>query len=267
LLELLHRNRIRAGPIVDLGCGSGIWARHLTNAGYQVIGVDISAAMIDLAHKRAPDAVFQVGSVHKFDFPPCRAITALGEVLCYRDGGSNNHKSLASLFQKAAAALAPAGVLIFDVAEVGLDKNRPPTYRAGADWACLVRFEYDARRDQLIRHITSFRQVGMLYRRQEESHHVQLFRRGEITEMLRKVGLRVRTVRSYGDYNLLPGRIGFIAHEPSPRKIFSAISNRYLSIANSLLLRFRSFPANLLGPTSCRMRKAAERGGFALTES
>jgi SAM-dependent methyltransferase len=222
LLELLNRNRIRAGPIVDLGCGSGIWARHLTDAGYQVIGVDISAAMIDLARKRAPDSVFQVGSVHQFAFPPCRAITALGEVLCYSGGGRlpkspklrKPYKALAAIFQKAAAALAPGGVLIFDVAEVGLDKNRPQTFRAGADWACLVRFEYDASEDQLIRHITSFRQVGPLYRRQQETHHVQLFRRGEIAAMLRRVGLRARNVRSYGDYDLLPGRIGFIARKP-----------------------------------------------------
>jgi SAM-dependent methyltransferase len=222
LLELLHRNRIRAGTIVDLGCGSGIWARHLTDAGYQVVGVDISAAMIDLARKRAPDAGFQVGSVHQFAFPPCHAITALGEVLCYTGGGRHSkslklrkpYKSLAVIFQKAAAALAPGGALIFDVAEVGLDKNRPPTFRAGAGWACLVRFEYDASEDQLIRHITSFRQVGPLYRRQQESHHVQLFRRGEIAAMLRRVGLRVRNVRSYGDHHLLPGRIGFIARKP-----------------------------------------------------
>jgi hypothetical protein len=66
----------------------------------------------------------------------------------------------------------------------------------------------------LIRHITSFRQVGPLYRRQQETHHVQLFRRGEIAAILRRVGLRVRNVRSYGDYDLLPGRIGFIARKP-----------------------------------------------------
>jgi SAM-dependent methyltransferase len=222
LLEILRRNRIRAGTIVDLGCGSGIWARHLTDAGFQVIGVDISAAMIDLARKRAPDAAFHVGSVHEFGFPPCRAITALGEVLCYSDGSRlpkstkprKPYESLAAIFQKAAAALARGGMLIFDVAEIGLDKNRPPTFRAGADWACLIGFEYDAGADQLIRHITSFRQVGSLYRRQQETHHVQLFRRGEIAKLLRRVGLCVRNVRSYGDYDLLPGRIGFIARKP-----------------------------------------------------
>src|SRR6516164_10739145 len=109
LLEILRRNRIRAGTIVDLGCGSGIWARHLTDAGFQVIGVDISAAMIDLARKRAPDAAFHVGSVHEFGFPPCRAITALGEVLCYSDGSRlpkstkprKPYESLAAIFQKA----------------------------------------------------------------------------------------------------------------------------------------------------------------------
>ena len=34
--------------------------------------------------------------------------------------------------------------------------------------------------------------------------------RGEVASMLRKVGLRVRVVRRFGDYKLLPGRVGFI---------------------------------------------------------
>src|SRR5690348_4398418 len=48
--------------VVDLGCGSGIWARLLADAGYQVLGVDISAAMIEIARQRVPEATFQVGS-------------------------------------------------------------------------------------------------------------------------------------------------------------------------------------------------------------
>jgi SAM-dependent methyltransferase len=210
LLEILRGSGIRDGRVVDLGCGSGIWARHLTDAGYQVIGVDISAAMIDLARKRAPAAEFQIGSVHEFEFPRCRAITALGEVLCFRSGATKDRDSLPSLYRKAAAALAQGGMLIFDVAEVGLDKNLPPTCRSGPDWATLVRLEYDTKREQLIRHITSFRQLGAFYRRHEETHYVQLFRRGEVASMLRKVGLRVRVVRRFGDYKLLPGRVGFI---------------------------------------------------------
>ncbi|PLZ05962.1 class I SAM-dependent methyltransferase [Fischerella thermalis WC542] len=39
LLEILHQKGINKGLVVDLGCGSGIWAKALTQAGYDVLGV------------------------------------------------------------------------------------------------------------------------------------------------------------------------------------------------------------------------------------
>jgi predicted TPR repeat methyltransferase len=126
VLETLRRNGIHEGVVVDLGCGSGIWAKHLTEAGYRVVGVDLSPAMIRLAQQRAPDAQFHVASFLSFELPRCRAVTALGEVLCYLFDRSNNRKALAGLFQRAAGALESGGLMIFDVAEVGLDRGRPP---------------------------------------------------------------------------------------------------------------------------------------------
>ena len=83
LLRALRDNGIRDGKIVDLGCGSGIWARALADAGYEVVGVDISPAMIELARRSVPEAQFHVASCFAFRIPPCRAVTALGEVFNY----------------------------------------------------------------------------------------------------------------------------------------------------------------------------------------
>src|SRR5262249_38306310 len=147
-------------------------------AGYDVVGVDQSRAMIRLARRRAPRARFHVASFLDFDLPHCRAITALGEVLFFLFDESNNRQSLGRLFQQAADALEPGGLLILDVPEVGLSKGRPPSGRVGEDWACFVEIEYDDKRDQLTRHITSFRRRGRLYRREQETHRLQLYRRG-----------------------------------------------------------------------------------------
>jgi SAM-dependent methyltransferase len=211
LLQILKKAGIADGRVVDLGCGSGIWARHLSDAGYNVVGVDQSPAMIERARQRAPKAEFHVASFVQFELPPCRAITALGEVLCYQFDATNNRRSLLRFFRRAHDALEPGGLLIFDVAEPGLDRNRAPTFREGPDWACLLRFEYDVRRDHLIRHIATFRKVEKLYRRHEEVHRLHLYRRNDIAAMLRGVGFRVRTVRKYGAYALLPGRVGFVS--------------------------------------------------------
>src|SRR5436305_1060377 len=78
LLRILRRNGIRGGLVVDAGCGSGIWARELADRGYEVLGIDISAAMIRLARRHAPAARFQVGSFLSVPLPPCDAVTSLG---------------------------------------------------------------------------------------------------------------------------------------------------------------------------------------------
>ena len=53
LLEMLRQTGGSRGLVVDLGCGSGVWARALCDAGYDVLGVDQSPAMIAIARNRA----------------------------------------------------------------------------------------------------------------------------------------------------------------------------------------------------------------------
>jgi SAM-dependent methyltransferase len=213
LLKALREAGVDDGLVVDLGCGGGIWAKRLAGAGYEVVGIDLSPAMVAVAEQRVPAATFRVGSVWKHSIPDCRAVTALGEVLCYRSADHETH-DLRKLFRRVYKALAPGGLLIFDVAEVGLERGRKPTFAEGEDWACLVRLEYDEKREQLHRHITAFRQIGDLFRRSHEQHIVQLYRTTELARLLRETGFRVRTVRRFGDYPLLRKRAGFIARKP-----------------------------------------------------
>jgi SAM-dependent methyltransferase len=214
LLSAFKQAGIDDGPVVDLGCGSGIWARHLVDAGYDVTGIDLSPAMIALARKRTPEARFQVESFRTTVIPPCRAVAALGEVLCYLLDPRNNAKVLAKVCRRIFKALEPGGLLIFDVAEVGLGIHRLLGSWEQDDWACLVRYESDLRKRHLLRHIVTFRKSGKLYRRHEETHRIQLYRQADVAAMLRRIGFRVRPVRHYGDYTLLPKRVGFIARKP-----------------------------------------------------
>src|SRR5205823_390225 len=78
LLKIFRRHGITKGLVVDLGCGSGIWAAELIRAGYDVLGVDISESMIRLARKKAPQAKFVRSSFLDVPLPPCDAVTSLG---------------------------------------------------------------------------------------------------------------------------------------------------------------------------------------------
>jgi SAM-dependent methyltransferase len=214
LLQLLEKTGHAGGRVVDLGCGSGVWARRLVDAGYQVHGIDLSGAMVALAKQRVPEGTFDVSSFAECNVPSCVAVTAIGEVLGYELKGTKSRAALTPLFARVFAALEPGGIFVFDLGEIGLGQGRAPTYREGEDWACLVRFEYDDTADQHTRYITSFRRVGELFRRSHEVHRVQLYRPQEVSGLLRLAGFRVRTVRRLGEFPLLPQRVGFVAVKP-----------------------------------------------------
>jgi SAM-dependent methyltransferase len=217
LLKLLQRHGIREGLIVDLGCGSGIWARKLADSGYQVRGVDISPAMIELARQRVPEARFHVGSFVQFPIPACRAVTALGEVFNYLFDPNNSLRTLRQVCKRVFDALTPNGLLIFDVAQPGRCKGFGQRFTEGEDWTCLVEYRQDVAKQQLIRRIISFRKIGNTYRRQEETHIQQLYSGTKIAEMLREIGFRVRQVRGYGKYRLSPGVVAFVARKSKAR--------------------------------------------------
>ncbi|MBD1932069.1 methyltransferase domain-containing protein [Trichocoleus sp. FACHB-69] len=56
ILEILERSNIREGLVVDLGCGTGLWAQELEKAHYRVLGVDISDSAIAPAPEETPKA-------------------------------------------------------------------------------------------------------------------------------------------------------------------------------------------------------------------
>ena len=213
ILEILARSGIRDGLVVDLGCGSGLWARELVDAGYQVLGIDISEAMITLSRKRVPEAEFRVGSLFDAEIPPCGAVTAVSEVLNYlfdeEPGG------LAPLFRRVFEALVSGGVFVFDVLGPG---QVPPGakargFRVGEDWAVLSEREEDAERGTLERRIVSFRKVGEHYRRDDEVHRVRLYDPSELAAELGELGFEVRTMRAYGDYPLGKNHAAFEARK------------------------------------------------------
>lgn len=217
ILEILGRNKIREGLVVDLGCGSGLWARELTKAGYRVLGVDISEAMIDIARRKVPDADFRVGSLYEADLPPCDAVTALGEVLNYLFDPSNDGQMAVGLFRRVYDALTPGGVFVFDVAEPGQVAPGATArgFSEGEDWAVLIEKEEDREQTTLTRRITTFRKAGKHYRRAGEVHRQRLYKAADVAEELRRVGFQVRTMCSYGRYDLPKAHTAFVARKPA----------------------------------------------------
>lgn len=212
LLAILRQKGIKKGLVVDLGCGSGIWAEALIEAGYDVLGIDLSEAMLDLARKKAPKANFQNASLVRVKLPKCEAITSIGECLNYQFD-EHSKTELKELFARIYEALRPGGIFIFDIAEPGYVTGTNPqkTYSEGKDWAILLEKEEDKKNRKLTRKITIFRQIGNFYRKSEEIHCVQLYKGSEVAQALREVGFKVRIIRGYGELRFRKALVGFIA--------------------------------------------------------
>jgi SAM-dependent methyltransferase len=62
--EALRQVGVEPGsPVLDIGCGSGVFLRLAADRGARVAGVDASEALIEIARERVPDGDLRVGDM------------------------------------------------------------------------------------------------------------------------------------------------------------------------------------------------------------
>jgi SAM-dependent methyltransferase len=184
----------RGAFVVEVGCGSGVLARELTDAGLDVLGFDASPAMIELARQTAPKARFEVAPFETAELPECDAVIAMGEVLNYGD--------IRTFLPRATAALKPGGLLLFDVAERGSYPAYDEVRTGGDDWSVIAIKQSDG--VKVTRRVFTFREDS----RDEELHVLELYERGEVLSLLGDFRVRIR--RSYGKRRLPQGHATYV---------------------------------------------------------
>ena len=103
-LELL--GNVKGKKILDLGCGTGIYAKLLTKKGAKVKGFDISPKMIDIAKKENPNLDLKVGSANKIPFNDKFDIVLASLIVHYLEDWNR-------MFQEIRRVLKPNGILVF----------------------------------------------------------------------------------------------------------------------------------------------------------
>lgn len=202
------------GTVVELGCGGGVTAARLAAAGHSVVGFDLSADQIELARTRVPAADLTVASFVDAELPAgCSAVLAVGEVFNYAFDERANPGTIADFFIRAATALRPGGLLLFDAAGPGRVPGPDPVRNHAQDdgWAVL----YEAREldGEVVREITTFREVGGGWRRGFERHRLRLHHPDEIDAALRAAGFHVETRFGYGPERFATGLTVFLARK------------------------------------------------------
>jgi SAM-dependent methyltransferase len=171
--------------------------------------------MVRLARKHAPAAKFQVGSFLSAELPRCGAVTSIGECVNYAFDRKSGKRGLTQFFRRVYGALRPGGVFVFDIVESGVAGGAPQRrFLEGPDWAILLEVREDRKLKTLARRIVSYRRVGKLYRRSEETHRLHLYSRDELLAELDRAGFEARLLGGYGRFRFAPAHAGFLALKP-----------------------------------------------------
>lgn len=99
--------------VLDVGCGTGVpIARFLVEAGFKVVGIDLSEAMVSVARENVPGGTFRQMNMTAIDLPP---ESFHGLISCYAIIHVPREKH-ADLFHSFHKILKPQGVMLVSVA-------------------------------------------------------------------------------------------------------------------------------------------------------
>ena len=215
ILQLLAPIREGDGLVLEVGCGSGLLTKHLTDAGHRVIATDASVAMLDIARAYAPDAIeHRVVALPDDPLPEVDAIVSTGHALSYIDTQARLEEALVAC----ARALRPGGVLALDLEDLSTrdaQMARPPAVWVGDDWAMFMERVSDGP-THFARSMTIFVQEDDgRYRREHERHdNVLIDVPGVVTPLLEGEGLEVEVRLSFGDETNMDGLMVVVARRP-----------------------------------------------------
>lgn len=208
ILRLLREGGLSKGAhVLDIGCGSGLLARRLLDAGFFVTGIDASPAMVDLARSYAPGADFTVVRLptNSSVLPQADAIVSTGHVLNYLDARDDIARALSEL----ARALRPGGVIAIDLMTEQYRQKRDAQAvhaKVTDDWAIVTRFSCPGPY-RFDRAITVFRRAGDHWRRSDEHHRNVTFDAEDALQILRDNGIDARHRTAFGEETLPEGLV------------------------------------------------------------
>lgn len=218
--EIMKRFNNPKGLCLDLGCGTGNMTMELAKRGFDMIGVDSSFDMLDVAREKAmredKNILFLNQDMTEFElYGTVRAVVSTLDCINY----VTDENALLKVFKLVNNYLDPKGLFIFDInsaykLEHILGDN---TYvDDGEDIFYSWQNSYDKEKKICTFDLTFFEKDEDIYYRYDETHYERAYSIEEITALLEKAGLEVVGVYdnlSFNAPNEKSERIFFVAQE------------------------------------------------------
>lgn len=194
LLELLKENGISEGLLLDLCCGTGSLTELLSKEGYDMIGVDISEDMLQLAMEKkeesGQDILYLLQDMREFElYGTVHGVVSICDSMNY----ILEYDELVQVFRLVNNYLDPKGVFIFDM-------NTEYKYRMLLGQSTIAEereessfiWENDYDEEERINeyNLTLFiREDEDLYRRYQETHVQRAYTLEEVKRGLAEAGM------------------------------------------------------------------------------
>jgi len=201
---------IESGIILDLACGTGTLSFLLAEAGYKVIGVDISEDMLAEAQSKTYDCRAKIPPV--FIRQDMRRLDLYGTVracVCTLDAVNHITKpaELLEVFRKVSLFTEPGGIFLFDInSREKLEWMDGHAFTDETDDVFCVWQVASGEKDVYQFEVDVFRKHGVDWRRGSEEYYERAYDVDEITEMLENSGFG--DVKVYGNSAFSPPVVG-----------------------------------------------------------
>ncbi len=217
VISLLKEEKIEDGLVLDLGCGTGKMTRLLAAAGYDMIGIDNSEDMLEIAREcqysdlldepedAANNILYLLQDMREFElYGTVRAVISICDSMNY----ILEEDDLLQVFKLVNNYLDPKGIFIFDMntrykyAELLGDTTITENREEGSFiWENYFDEEDDINQYDLTLFI---REEGDLYRKYEETHYQRVYDLEIVKRLLKEAGMEF--VAAYDAFTREPVR-------------------------------------------------------------
>lgn len=205
LQEILQKEGISDGLVLDLGCGTGSMTEELAGRGYDMIGVDNSEDMLEIAMEKRQesghDILYLLQDMQEFElYGTVRAVVSVCDSVNY----VTEKEELEQVFRLVNNYLDPGGIFVFDfnteykyrevLGDRTIAENREDS---SFIWDNYYYEEEHMNEYELTLFIQETDQKE-LYHKYQETHFQRAYTLEEIGELLERSGLHF--VAAYEDY-------------------------------------------------------------------
>lgn len=225
LHTLLKTYGVEEGLVLELGCGTGSMTELLAGLGYDMIGVDNSVEMLEIAMEKREqsdhDILYLMQDMREFElYGTVRAVVSVCDSMNY----ITEEEELLTVFRLVNNYLDPGGVFIFDLNTVykyeqllgdsTIAENREESSFIWENW-----YDSDTQINEYDLTLFIENEDG-LYEKYEETHYQRAYELGQIKRLLIQAGLRLEAVYDAFTQDA-PGeeseRVYFVAREATKR--------------------------------------------------